>query len=85
MVPWVGLLAGIVAVVLGIRAFTAGFVNETIIAYLAGSLELLAGYVTIRRSLNHTIDIVLVGGIAAIVVVSIFILTQFHLPPPFFS
>lgn len=73
------------AVILGIRAFTAGYVNGTMIAYLAGSLELLTGYVTARRSLNRTIDIVLVGGIIAIVVISAFILTQFHLLPPFFS
>ncbi|WP_251343015.1 hypothetical protein [Haloplanus halophilus] len=83
--PWIGLVAATGALTLGIRAIAAGSAGSGAVGYLAGGLELAAGYVTARRAWTRTVDAVLVAGVVAIVALSAFVLTQLQLPPTVFQ
>jgi|GEM_PF-5761122 len=83
--PWLGALAAVVALTLGIRALAAGAAGSGLAGYGSGVLELGAGYVTARRAWSGTLDAVFVGGVVAVAVLSAFVLTQLHLPPSVFQ
>lgn len=85
MGPWVGFIVAAGALALGLRAIAAGMETAGILGYVAGSVELFAGYVTARRAWNETIDIWFVLGIGAVVLISLFILLVIELPATIFQ
>lgn len=73
------------ALSLGLRAIAAGYAGSGAIGYLAGGLDLAAGYATARRARTQTIDAVFTGGVITVVILSVFIVTQLSLPHTVFQ
>jgi len=72
-------------VVLGIRVVGYGVFGGHVVALVVGALDALAGYVALRRTFELTLDAILAGALAVVVLTSWFITTQIQLPPSVFQ
>lgn len=79
--PWLGLAVAAAATVIGLRAIAAGVADAGRWGYLAGVLELGAGYVAGRRAWDQRFDRAFVGAVAVVVVLGVATLLVLELPP----
>lgn len=78
--PWLGLAIAAAAVILGLRAVAAGTAGAGLPGYVAGMVQLAAGYVAGRRAWVHRFDGAFAGAVTVVFVLGV--MTFLALEPP---
>lgn len=84
LAPVVGVIAGAVAIPIGLAAFAAGVTGGGLDAYLVAVVIFGGGYGVVQRGVHHTMDRVFYASIILIAIGTAYTLFVLHPPPSMF-